>query len=363
MSENVSINDLLSVLSTLKDPVCGDLIGHKIKASDVSLAGNKVTIRFKPGYFFSPAEQMAVQQQVEQLLTPLGRMSVQLNWLTGVAKHKVQEGLKPIETIKNIIAVASGKGGVGKSTSSVNLAIALAQAGACVGILDADIYGPSQPLLLGLKGKPELNKDNQMIPAQAHGIHVNSFGFLLNDDQAAIWRGPMVVQALNQLINFTAWPELDYLIVDMPPGTGDIALSMAQKIPVSGSVIVTTPQDLALLDVRKGVDMFQKVNVPILGIIENMSVHICSNCGHEEPIFGEHGGEQMAQKLNLPFVGSLPLTLKVREQSDAGTPIVAIEPNSEISQRYQLIARRVAINVSNQPLDMTHKFPPIVVKQ
>lgn len=362
MSVNVSANDVLNVLSGLKDPIIGEPIGHKIKANDIVLDGSKATIRFKPGYFCSAADQGAIQQQIEQLLVSQGITSVQLNWVNGVEKHKVQDGLKPIETIKNIIAVASGKGGVGKSTTSVNLAIALAQSGANVGILDADIYGPSQPLLLGLRGKPELDENKHMIPPKAHGVYVNSFGFLLNDDQAAIWRGPMVVQALNQLLSLTAWPELDYLIVDMPPGTGDIALSMAQKIPVAGSVIVTTPQDLALLDVRKGVDMFNKVNVPILGIVENMSVHVCSKCGHEEHIFGEHGGENMAATLKLPYLGGLPLAMQVREFSDAGKPIVSADPQADASQRYRLIARKVAINVSNQPLDMAHKFPPIVVK-
>ncbi len=363
MSVNVSVSDLLNTLKGLKDPITGDMIGHKIKAADISLEGQAAIIRFKPGYYCSAADQEAIQQQAQQLLASHGITSVQLNWVNGVEKHKVQDGLKPLETIKNVIAVASGKGGVGKSTTSVNLAIALAQSGASVGILDADIYGPSQPLLLGLRGKPELDDNKHMIPPKAHGVYVNSFGFLLNDDQAAIWRGPMVVQALNQLLTLTAWPELDYLIVDMPPGTGDIALSMAQKIPVSGSVIVTTPQDLALLDVRKGVDMFHKVSVPILGIVENMSVHICSKCGHEEHIFGEQGGANMAATLKLPYLGGLPLTMKVREYADADQPVVSADPQADASQRYRLIARKVAINVSNQPLDMAHKFPPIVVKQ
>lgn len=363
MSVNASINDLLNVLKNLKDPVSGDFIGHKVKETDISLHGQNATIRFKPGYYCTAADKQAIEQQAAQLLAPVGITSVQLNWLDGVVKHKVQDGLRPIDKINNIIAVSSGKGGVGKSTTAVNLAIALAQSGARVGILDADIYGPSQPLLLGLRGKPALDENKHMVPPHAHGVCVNSFGFLLNDDQAAIWRGPMVVQALNQLLTLTAWPELDYLVVDMPPGTGDIALTMAQKIPVAGSVIVTTPQDMALLDVRKGVDMFNKVNVPILGIVENMSVHICSNCGHVEHIFGEDGGELMARKLDLPYLGGLPLNMKVREQSDAGTPIVALDPQAEVSQIYHQIARKVAINVSNQPLDMAHKFPPIVVKQ
>lgn len=363
MSAILSSHQVLSSLQSLQDPLIIETIGNKLKAEDIQIQGSTVGVRFTPGYFMTEADSKALQNQALNLLHPLGVTEVRLEVVNGVQKHKVQEGLKPIETIKNIIAVASGKGGVGKSTTAVNLAIALAQAGARVGVLDADIYGPSQPLLLGVKGKPEMDKNQHMIPPKAHGVWVNSFGFLIDENQAAIWRGPMVVQAMNQLLSLTAWPDLDYLIVDMPPGTGDIALSLAQKVPVVGAVVVTTPQDIALLDVRKGASMFQTVNVPILGIVENMSVHICSNCGHAEHIFGADGGKQLAEKLGVDYLGGLPLALKVREQSDAGMPIVAQLPENEISLIYQQMARKLMLNVSRLAKDMTHKFPPIVVKR
>ncbi len=363
MSVTLSISQILSSLQSLQDPLIIETIGHKLKADDIHIQGSTVSVRLTPGYFLTEIDRKALQNQALNLLHSLGVTEVRLDIVNGVQKHKVQEGLKPIETIKNIIAVASGKGGVGKSTTAVNLAVALAQAGARVGILDADIYGPSQPLLLGVKGKPEMDKNNHMLPPQSHGVWVNSFGFLIEENQAAIWRGPMVVQAMNQLLNLTAWPDLDYLIVDMPPGTGDIALSLAQKVPVVGAVIVTTPQDIALLDVRKGASMFQTVNVPILGVVENMSVHICSHCGHVEHIFGEDGGKQLAEKLAVSYLGGLPLTMSVREQSDSGVPIVAKSPDSEVGVIYQQMARKLMLNVSNLPKDMAHKFPPIVVKR
>lgn len=358
-----TLPSILEQLQQIKDPLVGELIGHKLKSDSIRLEGTTVYVRFAPGYCLSIQDKENIQQQAVQLLLPLGIATVQIEFVDEVLRHKVQDGLKPIETIKNIIAVASGKGGVGKSTTAVNLAVALAQSGAKVGVLDADIYGPSQPLLLGVKGKPEINAKQYMLPPKAHGVWVNSFGFLIEENQAAIWRGPMVVQAMNQLLTLTDWPDLDYLIVDMPPGTGDIALSLVQKVPVVGAVIVTTSQDIALLDVRKGISMFQTVNVPVLGIVENMSVHICSQCGHVEHIFGEDGGKNLAQNFGLDYLGGLPLHIKVREQSDAGFPIVAKEPNSEVSCIYQQIARKVAINVSNQAKDMTHKFPPIVLKR
>ncbi|NEN76077.1 iron-sulfur cluster carrier protein ApbC [Pelistega sp. NLN82] len=363
MSATLNSTHILEQLKVIKDPLIGEVIGHNIKASDIHITGTSVAIQFDLGYYLSTEEQQDIQKQCIECLSPLGISQVNVSFIGGVQIHKVQDGLKPIETIKNIIAVASGKGGVGKSTTSVNLAVALAQSGARVGILDADIYGPSQPLLLGVKGKPELNAKQHMIPPKAHGVWVNSFGFLVEENRAAIWRGPMVVQAMNQLLSLTEWPDLDYLIVDMPPGTGDIALSLAQKVPVVGAVIVTTPQDIALLDVRKGVSMFQTVNVPVLGIVENMSVHICSQCGHAEHIFGQDGGKALAESQSIDYLGGLPLDIKVREQSDGGVPIVAADPQSKISLIYRQMARRLALNIASLQKDTTHKFPPIVIKR
>ncbi|MYN14638.1 iron-sulfur cluster carrier protein ApbC [Pusillimonas sp. TS35] len=267
-----------------------------------------------------------------------------------IVSHAVQPGLRPMPNIRNIIAVASGKGGVGKSTTAVNLALALSRLGARTGLLDADIYGPSVPIMLGLSGKPASNDGKTMEPLQGHGLQANSIGFLIDEDAPAIWRGPMVTQALQQLLGQTNWNDLDFLIVDMPPGTGDIALTMAQKVPLTGAVIVTTPQDLALADARKGLRMFQKVNVPVLGVVENMSVHICSNCGHAEPIFGEHGGRDMAAQYEIPWLGSLPLQMSIREQTDSGRPTVVAEPDGEVA--------RIYLDVAGKLLDIVAKLPP-----
>ncbi|MDH5378184.1 MAG: iron-sulfur cluster carrier protein ApbC, partial [Gammaproteobacteria bacterium] len=279
-----------------------------------------------------------------------------------VAVHSVQQGIKPIKGIKNIIAVASGKGGVGKSTTSVNLALALAAEGATVGILDADIYGPSQPRMLGISDKPESKDGKTMEPLEAHGIQAMSIGFLIDEETPMIWRGPMVTQALEQMLQETNWRELDYLVIDLPPGTGDIQLTLSQRIPVSGAVIVTTPQDIALLDARKALKMFEKVNVPVFGIIENMSIHICSKCGHEEHIFGSGGGERMAQDYDVELLGALPLDLSIREQADSGTPTVVAQADSRISQIYREIARRLAAKLSQRGVDYSKKFPSIVIE-
>jgi ATP-binding protein involved in chromosome partitioning len=265
--------------------------------------------------------------------------------------------------VRNIIAVASGKGGVGKSTTAVNLAVALHAEGARVGLLDADIYGPSVPLMLGVSVKPASIDGKKMTPVMGHGLQANSIGFLMNDDTPAIWRGPMVTQALEQLLRQTRWDDLDYLIIDMPPGTGDIALTLAQSVPVAGAVIVTTPQDIALIDARKGLKMFEKVNVPILGIIENMAIHICSQCGHAEPIFGQGGGERMAAEYKAPWLGSLPLTLTIREQADAGQPVVVSHPEGEAARLYREIAARLAGRVAILPKDLSDKFGAIAVKR
>ena len=264
--------------------------------------------------------------------------------------------------MKNIIAVASGKGGVGKSTTAVNLALALAAEGASVGLLDADIYGPSQPMMLGVKGRPISVDNKSMEPLEGHGIQVSSIGFLIDPDEPMVWRGPMVTQALQQLLEQTNWKDLDYLIVDMPPGTGDIQLTLSQKVPVTGAVIVTTPQDIALLDARKGLKMFEKVGIPILGVVENMSTHVCSNCGHVEDIFGAGGGHKMCEDFHVEFLGKLPLQLSIREQTDSGTPTVVAEPDGQVAQTYKAIARKVAVKVAEKAKDMSLKFPSIVVR-
>ena len=282
---------------------------------------------------------------------------------TNIATHAVQPGLKPMANVRNIIAVASGKGGVGKSTTSVNLALALSSLGASVGLLDADIYGPSVPIMLGLSGKPKSLDGKTMQPLVGHGLQANSIGFLIDEDAPAIWRGPMVTQALTQLLTQTNWNDLDYLIVDMPPGTGDIALTMAQKVPLTGAIIVTTPQDLALSDARKGLRMFEKVHVPVLGIVENMSVHVCSNCGHAEPIFGENGGRRMSDEFKVPWLGALPLQLSIREQTDSGTPTVVADPDGDAARAYLEIARKLAAQVAALPLDMSGKAPTVVARK
>uniref|UniRef100_B1XTZ0 Iron-sulfur cluster carrier protein n=1 Tax=Polynucleobacter necessarius subsp. necessarius (strain STIR1) TaxID=452638 RepID=B1XTZ0_POLNS len=291
-----------------------------------------------------------------------GVKNVSVNVSSQIVAHAVQRGVKLLPGVKNIIAVASGKGGVGKSTTAVNLALALSAEGAQVGILDADIYGPSQPMMLGITGRPNSLEENTIEPMEAYGLQASSIGFLIDDDAPMVWRGPMVTSALEQLLRQTRWRDLDYLIVDMPPGTGDIQLTLAQKVPVTGSVIVTTPQDIALLDARKGLKMFEKVGVPIIGIIENMSTYVCTKCGHEEYVFGIGGGEKMCAEYKVDFLGSLPLNLSIREQADAGRPAVVADPDGAISAIYKGIARQVAIRVATLSKDMSSKFPNIVVQ-
>lgn len=291
-----------------------------------------------------------------------GVKNVSVNISSQIVAHAVQRGVKLLPGVKNIIAVASGKGGVGKSTTAVNLALALAAEGAQVGILDADIYGPSQPMMLGITGRPDSIEENTIEPMEAYGLQASSIGFLIDDDAPMVWRGPMVTSALEQLLRQTRWRDLDYLIVDMPPGTGDIQLTLAQKVPVTGTVIVTTPQDIALLDARKGLKMFEKVGVPIIGIIENMSTYVCTQCGHEEHVFGTGGGEKMCKEYAVDFLGSLPLNLSIREQADAGRPTVVADPDGAISTIYKGIARQVAIRVATLSKDMSSKFPNIVVQ-
>lgn len=292
-----------------------------------------------------------------------GVENVSVNIVTKVTSHAVQRGVQLLPNVKNIIAVASGKGGVGKSTTAANLALALASEGATVGLLDADIYGPSQPMMMGIQGRPDSADGKTMEPMERHGVQVMSIGFLVDPDQAMIWRGPMATQALEQLLRQTNWKDLDYLIVDMPPGTGDIQLTLSQRVPMTGAVIVTTPQDIALLDAKKGIKMFEKVGVPILGIVENMAVHICSNCGHAEHIFGADGGKKMAAEYQMDYLGALPLDIKIRLQADSGAPTVVSEPDSDVAALYKDVARRVAVGIAEKAKDFSAKFPTISISK
>ncbi len=320
-----------------------------------------VTLDLVFGYR-SIQNEKKLRVQLEQALAAIeGINSAHVTVTSKIVAHTTQNNIKPFKNVKNIIPVASGKGGVGKSTVSINLALALAAEGATVGILDADIYGPSQPRMLGHTEKPVSNDGKLMKPISAWGIQAMSMGNLVSEETAMIWRGPMVTQALNQLMNETEWQNLDYLIIDMPPGTGDIQLTLAQKFPVSGAIVVTTPQDIALLDAHRALKMFEKVNIPVLGVIENMSTHICSHCQHEEAIFGSGGGEKMAEQNHVELLGKLPLDISIRENSDRGQPSVAIEPDGKIAQIYRKIALRAAAQLSKRPKDYSSKFPEIVV--
>jgi len=292
-----------------------------------------------------------------------GVSSVAVEVSSKVVAHQVQRGVALLPGVANVIAVSSGKGGVGKSTTAVNLALALAAEGARVGLLDADIYGPSLPLMMGLSDRPESEDGKTMKPLENHGVKVMSIGFLVDPEQAVVWRGPMATQALDQLLRQTTWGELDYLVIDMPPGTGDIQLTLSQRVPLTGAVIVTTPQDIALLDAKKGLNMFEKVGVPILGIVENMAVHVCTNCGHVEHIFGADGGKRMAGQYGVPYLGALPLTMRIREQTDSGTPTVAAEPDGDIAALYKAVARQVAVVVARKAKDFSSKFPTINISK
>ncbi|QOJ23309.1 MAG: iron-sulfur cluster carrier protein ApbC [Gammaproteobacteria bacterium] len=342
--------------TTHKDYVTGKSVGT------IQITGNNVAIAMELGYPANSVKNQVQQQITEALRSIPGIGAIQVTVSSKIISHGVQRGVKLIPGVKNIIAVASGKGGVGKSATAVNLALALAAEGAVVGILDADIYGPSQPQMLGITGHPESLDGKSMEPMLAHGIQAISIGMLVDVETPMVWRGPMVTQALQQLLNDTNWKDLDYLVVDLPPGTGDIQLTLAQKIPVTGAVIVTTPQDIALLDARKGLKMFEKVGIPILGIVENMSTHTCSNCGHTEPIFGTGGGEKMCRDYNVELLGALPLDIKIREHTDAGKPSVVAEPDGKIAEIYKLIARRVAVKIAESAEDHSDLFAKIVME-
>ena len=304
----------------------------------------------------------SLEQQINHAMQNLEDIkNVACEFSTAVVAHDVQKGVKPLENVKNIIAVASGKGGVGKSTTTVNLALALQQEGARVGVLDADIYGPSIPTMLNITDKPQTVDGKSMQPLHAYGLQAMSIGALIDPDSPMIWRGPIVTQTLQQLLNETNWDELDYLLIDLPPGTGDVQLTLAQNIPVTGAVIVTTPQEVSLIDARKGLKMFEKVEIPILGIIENMSTHICSNCGHEEAIFGENGGQKMAKQYDVQFLGAMPLDKRIREEADKGMPTVTAEPTSELANKYRSIALQVSADIANKKRNYANLFPNIEI--
>jgi ATP-binding protein involved in chromosome partitioning len=349
-------------LKTLIDPNTGkDFVATK-SVKNINVDGVDVSVDIELGY---PAKSQVdpIRKQVIAALKAAGAANVSANVYSKIITHAVQRGVKLLPNVKNIIAVASGKGGVGKSTTAANLALALAAEGATVAMLDADIYGPSQPMMLGISGRPETEDGKTMNPMVGHGIQTNSIGFMVAADAPMVWRGPMATQALEQMLTQTNWKDVDYLIVDMPPGTGDIQLTLAQKVPVTGAVIVTTPQDIALLDAKKGLKMFEKVGIPILGIVENMAMHTCSNCGHTEHIFGQGGGEKMAAEYGVEYLGGLPLDINIRIQADGGTPTVVAQPDSAVTHTYKTIARRVAVKVAEKAKDMSGLFPTIVVSK
>src|SRR5687767_11795800 len=359
----MSVNEasIQDALRKLVDPNTGKDFVATRSARGIKVSGSDVSLEIELGYP-GKSQHEPIRHQVVQALKAAGAANVSVKVSSKVVSHAVQRGVKLVPGIKNIIAVASGKGGVGKSTTAVNLALALAAEGAAVGVLDADIYGPSQPMMLGIAGRPESKDGKHLEPMMGHGLQAISIGFLIDIDTPMVWRGPMVTQALEQLLKDTRWRELDYLVVDLPPGTGDIQLTLAQKVPVTGAVIVTTPQDIALIDARKGLKMFEKVGIPILGVVENMSVHICPQCGHQSHIFGEGGAARMCKDYGTELLGQLPLDESIRSQADSGKPTVVSEPDGPLSDIYRRIARRCAVKIAESQRDMTSKFPNIVVQ-
>jgi ATP-binding protein involved in chromosome partitioning len=358
----VTEQQVQDALKALVDPnTHKDYVSTK-SARNIKVEGDTVTVDILLGY---PAKSQIepIRREITDKLKALpGVATAKVNVTMKVVSHAVQRGVKLIPGVKNIIAVASGKGGVGKSTTAVNLALGLAAEGATVGVLDADIYGPSQPMMLGITGRPVSSDGKHLEPMEGHGLQAMSIGFLIDPESPMVWRGPMVTQALEQLVNETKWRDVDYLVVDLPPGTGDIQLTLAQRVPVTGAVIVTTPQDIALIDARKGLKMFEKVGIPILGIVENMSLHTCSKCGHEERIFGEGGGERMGKDYSVELLGALPLDISIREQADSGMPTVVADPDGRVAQIYKQIARRVAVKIAEKQQDHSAAFPKIVIQ-
>ena len=354
---------LIAALKPVVDPNTGKSFVDSKSLKNVQIADGDVSFDLELGYPAKsqyPALRKALVAAAKSLR---GIDNVSVNITLNVVSHAVQRGVQLMPNVKNIIAVASGKGGVGKSTTATNLALALAAEGASVGLLDADIYGPSQPMMMGIEGKPPSIDGKTMEPMRNYGVQVMSIGFLVDQDQAMIWRGPMATQALDQLLRQTNWKDLDYLIVDMPPGTGDIQLTLSQRVPMTGAVIVTTPQDIALLDARKGIKMFEKVGVPILGIVENMAVHVCSNCGQVEHIFGADGGKKMAAQYDMAYLGALPLDINIRLQADSGKPTVIADPDGEVAGLYKAVARQVAVGIAEKAKDFSAKFPTISISK
>ncbi|OGT33760.1 MAG: ATPase [Gammaproteobacteria bacterium RBG_16_51_14] len=361
MNQVITRGQIENILAKIQDPhLQQDLVAAKeVRAIDI-VDDRQVHLRLELGY---PARGWhdILMSEIRKELGTAGITDIDITIDTKIVSHSVQKGVQVLPNIRNTIAVASGKGGVGKSTTAINLALALQKEGASVGILDADIYGPSQPRMLGCRGKPESIDGKTMEPMVSYGLQSMSIGYLIEEDTPMIWRGPMVTSALEQLLRDTNWTDLDYMVIDLPPGTGDIQLTLCQKIPVSGAIIVTTPQDIALLDAKRGLKMFKTVEVPVLGIIENMSTHICSQCGYEEHIFGEGGGLQMAEQYDIDLLGSLPLDIKIREGVDNGKPTVVMDPDSRAAQIYRDIARRAAAKLAVQAKDYTSRFPRIVI--
>ena len=354
--------DIEAKLSAFIEPnLAQNLVAAKA-ISGMSLKKGTLSLSIEMPY---PAKSLlpSFEQQISHLLSQVEEIEkIEFDWQTQITSHDTQGNTTPFSNVKNIIAVSSGKGGVGKSTTSVNLALALQQEGATVGILDADIYGPSIPTMLKITDKPQTEDGKSMLPLMAYGLQVMSIGVLMNNDDPMVWRGPLVTQTLTQLLKETNWQDLDYLIIDLPPGTGDVQLTLSQQIPVTGAIVVTTPQEISLIDARKGLKMFEKVNIPILGVVENMSTHVCSNCGHEEAIFGENGGQLMAEKFNVPFLEALPLNSQIRKEADQGKPTVVADPTSPITQKYKSIAHQATAGIALQRKNYSNAFPNIVIQ-
>jgi ATP-binding protein involved in chromosome partitioning len=364
MADDSALNAVRTALEAYVDPYLKETLREAGALRDLAAQGEGFRARIALGYPVGGYQQELAAALAAHLAAAGLGVPLTIELESDIRPHAVQRNLKPQGEIKNIVAVASGKGGVGKSTVAANLALAWAAQGARVGMLDADIYGPSQPLMLGLEGQRPTSPDGKHLkPLESCGVMAMSIGFLVDAEQPMVWRGPMVTQALTQLLSETHWGTLDYLVVDMPPGTGDIQLTLAQRVPVAGAVIVTTPQDIALADARKGLKMFEKVSVPVLGIVENMSVHICSNCGHTEHIFGAGGGAQMAEQYGVQLLGELPLDVHIREEADSGRPTVVAAPDSLRARAYFEMARRTAGALAIRARDRSSVFPKIVIEE